>query len=139
VKHQQPPMAEPDGPLGNKAWIVASAGFSAVQAFDWPSMPMAETGWRYTAASVGGLAIGALWQVLGRRDLADRLLVVALLMIPSAFVFLVDSGNYTPATAQACLCIVAGLVLAEQGWRWHDRRAEREREIDAILNGDELG
>ncbi|MFC7597539.1 hypothetical protein ACFQU3_19645 [Terrabacter sp. GCM10028922] len=78
---------------------------------------------------LAGMAIGSLWQLLDRRDLAKRLTVPAL--------FVVIGGLLQAATGDVSaqvqgmvtgLGLVAGLVLAEQWLRRSDSRAERTPE-----------
>jgi len=103
---------------------------------DWPVVPVADTGVLYLVASLAGPVVGGLWQALGRRDLANRLVYPAILTLVGSLMFLDDSGEYTPASIHAMLGLVIGLVLAEQGLRIRDRRAARERELAALLAGE---
>ncbi len=130
------PGQEPEGPLGDKAFWVVSVGFAGLQMVDWPVVPVADTGVLYLVATLAGTVIGGLWQALGRRDLANRLVYPAILTLVGSLMFLDDSGEYTPASIHAMLGLVIGLVLAEQGLRIRDRRAARERELAALLAGE---
>lgn len=78
-----------------------------------------------------GLAAGAAWQLLYRRDLVSRLTfpvvagAVALLVsvLPGGELRLGDSPAEGRALAIHFFCILVGLVLAEQHLRRQDRRA----------------
>ena len=64
--------------------------------------------------------LGLLWQLFWRRDLADRLIAPALLLIVGGFVPLIlDQVEFTPAAMYALVTVTAGLIVAEQ---WHRRR-----------------
>jgi hypothetical protein len=131
--------SEPAEPLAEKSYWVPLTGSVILGYLAWPAIPMADTGWRYLVASLAGVMVGACWQVLGRRDLADRLLWPAVLIVPASLLFLVRSGDYRPAMAQALLGVVAGLVLAEQLLRLRDRRlsAREERTARPSQAGDQ--
>jgi heme A synthase len=77
-----------------------------------------------------GLALGVAWQLVHRRDLIDRLTVVAVFLTvgaATAFVMRAVAGNVTVDLSHAggALACLAGLVLTEQALRARDLRAHR--------------
>lgn len=86
----------------------------------WPKIEVGHQGLVFAAATVLGLVLGLLWQLFWRRDLADRLIAPALLLIVGGFVPLIlDQVEFTPAAMYALVTVTAGLIVAEQ---WHRRR-----------------
>ena len=77
------------------------------------------------------LAAGVLWQVLHRRDLADRLTHFASAFTVFAALFVVLSfgevGRITQAGSLGVSVggVIAGLVWAEQWFRWREHRRSR--------------
>lgn len=89
-----------------------------------------------TASAVGfGIALGAgvAWQLLNRRDLADRLRLLSLLLALAIPLVLVAAAvdlwiapvdaHVGPGSFPAFAFAVGGLVLAEQWLRWHEQHA----------------
>lgn len=80
-----------------------------------------------------GLAAGAAWQLLFRRDLLPRLtwpaafggVVVAVAIARGEPIALGDDAAETSARLLYSFGVLCGLVAAEQYLRWRDRRAER--------------
>ncbi len=76
----------------------------------------------FLAAILLGLSGGLLWQLLGRRDLADRLVMPAVLIVLGGLVTVLSStAEYSVAMALFCFGLVGGLVFAEQAMRIRER------------------
>jgi hypothetical protein len=128
-------MTEPDAAQARtvhkrQAWLRRGASplvaaTIVVTTINWPGLGVADQA-NYLAAATGlGFVLGASWQLAARRDLADRLLLLAFLAIATGVLpLLIQDVDYRPATAHAALAMVAGLVLAEQWLRW--RRPNNE-------------
>lgn len=77
---------------------------------------------QFLVAILVGVATGALWQLLGRRDLADRLVWPSVLIVGGGIVTLVStSDGYSVTMALFCFGLVGGLVACEQALRVRDR------------------
>ena len=85
------------------------------------------------------LVAGVLWQLVYRRDLADRLTIICVFVVTSvALGILVNLGfggdvtfDVGPGGAAAALACLAGLVVTEQHLRLQDvRRWRRARRAD---------
>lgn len=86
-------------------------------------VPLGDGAWA-RLMPLAGVALGALWQLLDRRDLTQRLTAPAVFVAIAALVQ-VATGDVSLVVLQAGagFGLVAGLVLAEQGLR---RRQPRE-------------
>jgi peptidoglycan/LPS O-acetylase OafA/YrhL len=70
--------------------------------------------WQMSAMFFAGLAGGALWQWIARRDLAERLAGLSTLFAVVMLLFLLPGeAAWDPTAAFAPCGLVAGLVLAE--------------------------
>lgn len=86
-----------------------------------------------TPSLVLGLAAGAAWQLLYRRDLASRLtwpvlvggIAVTWSIVAGEPITLGDDAGDTKFRLIYFFAVVAGLVLTEQYLRWQERRAGR--------------
>lgn len=125
------PPAAPEARTSDRfqAWIrrsaasVVAATMTAIT-MGWPRLDVSGQTWHFAAGTALGLALGVFWQAVARRDLADRLVLLSVVVILTGVLpVLVGPGNYRPAAVQAALSIVAGLVLTEQ---WLRRRTSRE-------------
>lgn len=100
------------------------AGGSAAARFDQSSI------WLAVCLSIAGFA-GAVWQLLYRRDLADRLLWLSWLLVLSAILWgtlplipgVDEPSTKDLASLLAFPGLIAGLVLTEQWLRTRDRKA----------------
>lgn len=88
-------------------------------------VPLGDGAWA-RLMPLAGVALGALWQLLDRRDLTKRLTVPAALVVLGGLlhaatgnVFVQMPGLFTG------VALVAGLVLTEQWLRWSDLQRER--------------
>ena len=64
-----------------------------------------------------GILVGLLWQVLNRRDLADRLTFIAVCVCMSAALLALVPSSYllaNPGPGHALAGVLAGAVLGEQ-------------------------
>lgn len=76
--------------------------------------------WALACAPLLGLAMGALWQALNRRDLADRLIVPAVLsLFGMAAGVIGHDGAIRVGVFLYSVGVVSGLVITEQ---WLRRR-----------------
>jgi hypothetical protein len=105
---------------------------SALQAAFWllPFGVLSGAGDDGPATLAVGLALGVAWQLVYRRDLVDRLTVVAVFLTvgaATAFLMRAVAGNVTVDLSHAggALACLAGLVLTEQALRARDLRAHR--------------
>jgi hypothetical protein len=90
---------------------------------EWPRLDVADQTWYIAAGTLLGLALGVFWQAVARRDLADRLVLLSVVVIGTGLLpVVVGQGNYRPATVHAGMSIVAGLVLTEHWLRWRTGR-----------------
>ena len=85
--------------------------------------------WEPRTVVLASLAAGLVWQVLYRRDLADRLAFLAFVsLVPVAVLLLEprDAGRFEAPLTLGVTMLVVGLVLAEHVLRVRDdRRAVR--------------
>jgi hypothetical protein len=82
-----------------------------------PELQLGTTMWG-RLAPVAGVLLGVIWQLLDRRDLADRLLVPALGFSLMVTLHFASSGVFTRLTGLFLgLGVVAGLILSEQWLR----------------------
>ena len=78
--------------------------------------------WQTAVAVLVGVTVGVLWQLLHRRDLADRLLVPALLVAAYMGAWMsVEKGRVSVGLLLFAAGLVAALVLTERVLRRHDR------------------
>jgi hypothetical protein len=105
--------------LRRSASAVVGAGL-VVPSLDWPGLGTTDQGKYLAGGTVLGLCLGVFWQLVARRDLADRLILVAFVTVIAGFLPLMAEGGirYRPATTHTALALVAGLVLTEQWLRW---------------------
>lgn len=93
------------------------------------------TGADLALAAATCVVSGGLWQLLHRRDLADRLTHLASGFTATCVFFLPivwgDPLSSMDVALFGLLGIVTGLVYAEQFYRWYEWRAIRRRWTDA--------
>ena len=83
-----------------------------------------------------GLVMGGLWQILNRRDLADRLLFPALVcLVAVVSSALSPDGSYFVGELLYAVGLVTGLVLAEQLLRWRRGPLAKSGEAAASPQG----
>ncbi|WP_157210060.1 hypothetical protein [Nocardioides aequoreus] len=92
------------------------------------------TGATYLAVAALTVAAGAVWQLLARRDLVDRLTHVAALYVALAVLLATSWGSAVSVSGSGVGLggVLTGLVIAEQWLRHRDwRRARRSSASDA--------
>lgn len=88
-------------------------------------VPVPEELWVRVALPLG-LVLGALWQVLSRRDLADRLTLLSVLTVGSATLSLVPGLRVSLVQLLSSMGVIAGLVLTERFLRQREARANHD-------------
>lgn len=77
-----------------------------------------------------GLATGAVWQLLNRRDLTSRLTFMAVLVTVAVSVTLATREEFVwedmDTAGLLAIGILLGLIYTEQFQRWRDRTAWKE-------------
>ena len=80
---------------------------------------------------VTGLAAGAVWQLLFRRDLTSRLTFMAVLVTIGVFATLVAREEFVwqdmDTGGLLAIGILLGLIYTEQYQRWRERATEHQR------------
>ena len=111
---------------------LAAAAYVVPEAFYGP--PMGQR-WQTAVAVLVGVTVGVLWQLLHRRDLADRLLVPALLVAAYMGAWMsVEKGRVSVGLLLFAAGLVAALVLTEQVLRRHDRHDKKSaRPVDSTV------
>lgn len=85
-------------------------------------VPLPEDLWVRAMLPIG-LALGAVWQAIDRRDLADRLTLLSVLIVGSAALSLVPGLRVSLVHLLSFMGVIAGLVLTERFLRQREARA----------------